>query len=132
VLTEKQKIRRQWVRALRSGKYKQGRRYLRKEISGEDRFCCLGVLCELAVKAKVIPEPNKVGSGYRYKYEGEAHTLPLRIQKWAGLTDEVGSFKNKKNGFTSLVFKNDSYKFDFQQIADIIESEPEGLFEEDK
>jgi len=32
-----------WVKALRSGKYKQGRNRLRKK----DRFCCLGVLCEL-------------------------------------------------------------------------------------
>lgn len=32
-----------WVEALRSGKYKQGARYLKKN----GRYCCLGVLCEI-------------------------------------------------------------------------------------
>lgn len=32
-----------WLEALRSGEYKQGRAYLRKD----DKFCCLGVLCDL-------------------------------------------------------------------------------------
>lgn len=33
-----------WVEALRSGKYKQGQRYLR---SRNDTYCCLGVLLDL-------------------------------------------------------------------------------------
>ena len=35
---------REWVAALRSGKYKQGKGAL----STEDRFCCLGVACEIS------------------------------------------------------------------------------------
>lgn len=35
---------RKWIAALRSGKYNQGRCYLR---SKTDHFCCLGVLCDL-------------------------------------------------------------------------------------
>jgi len=37
-------IKARWVEALRSGKYQQGRAALR---SLEERFCCLGVLCDL-------------------------------------------------------------------------------------
>lgn len=33
-----------WVEALRSGEYRQGTMYLRRE----GKHCCLGVLCELA------------------------------------------------------------------------------------
>ena len=49
-------IRDKWVAALRSGKYKQGRGALRvaggsynheAPESNEDRFCCLGVLCDV-------------------------------------------------------------------------------------
>lgn len=38
------KIRREWVEALRSGKYKQTRGRLRKDAT---HFCCLGVLCDI-------------------------------------------------------------------------------------
>lgn len=33
-----------WIKALRSGEYKQGRNRLKRR----DRFCCAGVLCDLA------------------------------------------------------------------------------------
>ena len=36
-------IKQKWVKALRSGEYKQGSRFLHYE----DKFCCLGVLCDL-------------------------------------------------------------------------------------
>lgn len=37
-------IRQQWVDALRSGKYEQGRRLLR---DANGNYCCLGVLCDI-------------------------------------------------------------------------------------
>ena len=37
-------IKEQWIQTLRSGKYEQGRGQLR---SGNDKFCNLGVLCDL-------------------------------------------------------------------------------------
>lgn len=33
-----------WVEALRSGKYKQGK----EALCFGDKYCCLGVLCEIA------------------------------------------------------------------------------------
>ena len=54
-----QKIKERWVKALRSGKYKQGKGWLRKSSGPKKKseFCCLGVLCDLAVKSKIIPKP---------------------------------------------------------------------------
>lgn len=40
-------IKKQWLDALRSGKYMQGKGRLRAKLNGVDRFCCLGVLCDL-------------------------------------------------------------------------------------
>jgi hypothetical protein len=41
-----QKVRwRAWIEALRSGKYQQARKRLRTDVG----FCCLGVICEMAV-----------------------------------------------------------------------------------
>lgn len=44
-----QRIKQLWLVALRSGKYEQGKRFLR---AGE-QYCCLGVLCDLAATEKV-------------------------------------------------------------------------------
>jgi hypothetical protein len=40
----KRQLRDEWVTALRSGRYKQGKNQLKKG----DSFCCLGVLCDLS------------------------------------------------------------------------------------
>lgn len=41
-----------WVKALRSGKFKQGINALKKDYEGQIKYCCLGVACEL-VGAKI-------------------------------------------------------------------------------
>lgn len=39
-----QEIKKKWLEALRSGKYKQGAGYLRRR---DESYCCLGVLCDI-------------------------------------------------------------------------------------
>jgi hypothetical protein len=39
-----------WVKALRSGKYRQGKQVLLNEDGEERSYCCLGVLCAVAFK----------------------------------------------------------------------------------
>lgn len=46
-------IKKQWVEALRSGKYSQTSGRLRRQ----DGFCCLGVLCDLMDTTKWIENP---------------------------------------------------------------------------
>jgi hypothetical protein len=46
-----------WIKALRSGKYKQGEHKLKYTIKNEhgkneNRYCCLGVACELGIAKK--------------------------------------------------------------------------------
>ena len=42
------KLKAKWVKALRSGKYRQGTGRLKREREdGEDEYCCLGVLREI-------------------------------------------------------------------------------------
>lgn len=44
------KVKRAWVKALRSGEYKQGMGHLcQASADGTDRFCCLGVLCDIMI-----------------------------------------------------------------------------------
>jgi len=70
-----------WTAALRSGEYPQGKEYLRTD----EGFCCLGVLCDLAVKAGVI-EYEK--GPFRHYYDGVTSVLPQTVMDWAGLHED--------------------------------------------
>jgi len=112
-----------WVAALRSGDYKQGHEVLRRG----DEFCCLGVACDLAVKAGlpilVFTEDECTVYGDR------VGTLPDDVRDWLGLASDTG-FYSERRGPTSLVTLNDDHNYDFARIADVIEQEPDGLFVE--
>lgn len=119
-------LRREWVKALRSGKYKQTKRVLCRIDSGGKSVghCCLGVLCDVygkLVKPLTITAPR--GTGY-VKFNGNSVTLPGSVRRAIGLSTDEGRY-----GYSgeTLAHLNDSGKR-FSTIAKIIESEPEGLF----
>lgn len=72
------KIKKLWVAALRSGKYKQGRAVLRES---HDHFCCLGVLCDLHARAH--PE-IAASQDDPSRYLGCRTLLPVPVADWAG------------------------------------------------
>jgi hypothetical protein len=53
--------------------------------------------------------------------------LPKVVKDWVGLMDCSGSFI-RKNKETSLADLNDSGRYSFEKIADLIESKPKELF----
>lgn len=108
-----------WVAALRSGEFRQGKYQL---CCGE-QYCCLGVLCEIAIRNGVDVRISEHDGCKRY--DSLEYDLSERVMKWAGLASRGGCY-----GDDSLVADNDCYNKSFSQIADIIESEPEGLFVE--
>jgi hypothetical protein len=98
-------LKRQWVAALRSGKYRQIAKSLRKSVNGRNRFCCLGVLCEIAGE-------EKVRGGYKDK-RGEWRTGTLSPEQ----TDRLGLPVQIMHNLIDL---NDMGK-SFVEIADEIE-----------
>lgn len=122
--------RKDWTAALRSGEFLQGKNLLR---SGDNRFCCLGVLATLAVRAGVIPEPflkpSTSTSPDSYFFDGCNSMLSKTIMDWAGVSEE-GRFLEKKEGCSSLVGWNDTGGT-FSEIADLIDSNPKGLFKQE-
>lgn len=52
----------EWVKALRSGDYQQGKSNLCREdqISGECEYCCLGVACDILTVNEWIKYPHYV------------------------------------------------------------------------
>ena len=99
-----QAIKAEWVKALRSGKYKQGNGRLRDG----DTFCCLGVLCDIGTKKAWASNGAYCGLA------GDKRTgfLPHTISNLAGLSDYT------QNVLSSL---NDCAGSSFNEIADWIE-----------
>lgn len=121
MLTKKE-ARAAWVAALRSGTYEQTSSALEKN----NKFCCLGVACKVAEQYGDIK--------LDYTTHGFIHGHNLRdqprVQEWLGLSNENGQYKSKHYD-QYLTELNDAGR-SFKEIADIIESEPEGLFEDDE
>lgn len=126
-----------WIKALRSGKYKQGtgtlKQYNRK---GQAQHCCLGVLCELynqemrKNKKKTIPEKvydNDSEFNYGYtRFDGSRDGLPKSVRDWSGVHGTIGDYRDDKHREENLADLNDTGK-KFKTIADIIEKNWEAL-----
>lgn len=75
---------RQWAEALESGEYAQ----TGGTLSEAGKFCCLGVLCELAVANGVIPAPEVIlnpdgDPTDGFSYQGSQAFLPRVVSEWA-------------------------------------------------
>ena len=118
-------VKQQWMDALRSGDYKQGQNALRKQYPDEDpQFCCLGVLCDLAVKAGVVTA-HAVDSVYTgYGEQENTALLPAEVREWSGVS-EAGEFKKSSDSLPfardALTAYNDVLGKNFNEIADVIE-----------
>lgn len=138
----KKDIAKKWVKALRSKKYRQATGVLKtKNKAGKVSHCCLGVLCELyqqeQSKAKKplmktadysarefgygLPRTSRV-----FEFADSNVSLPARVQRWAGIKDDVGSFRGNftmehgQQCLHSLAELNDNGAR-FSTIANIIE-----------
>lgn len=109
-----------WVAALRSGKYKQARHRLCRDSDGEKAFCCLGVACEVAIENGVQVRKALDERKGMMAYNGEATTLPTVVRDWLGLTHVCGCIVGDDPNY--LTAANDAYGWDFNKIADAIES----------
>jgi len=113
----KEAIALKWAEALESGEYKQARGKLRRV----DKFCCLGVLCNLHAQAHPeIAAAQKKQS----EYMGQTLGLSTEVARWAGMDEHgLGEFGfelyNAPNA-DSLADLNDQDKFTFKQIAEVI------------
>jgi hypothetical protein len=104
--------------ALRSGEYEQSRSTLQDSLG----HCCLGVMCEVYEKET----GDKIKRDLNNYIKGHSFTFLPEVQRWVGLTDKYGTCLSP-NGLTSLAQMNDRDGKTFSEIADFIESEPEGL-----
>lgn len=95
----------EWITALRSGGYQQGR--LRLVDSYNNTYCCLGVACDLEPLAQKQEKSFPPSSWFKEKFG-------------FGFNEGLVSLNMPTNRL-SLVDLNDTYSFTFPQIARVLE-----------
>lgn len=115
----KKEIADKWVAALRSGEYVQGKDHL----SINDAYCCLGVLCELAIKDGI--RINKEMLNGVMSYNNFVNVPPYQVREWA----EINYINNSSfpESFDRLTTMNDVENKTFAEIADYIEQNYENI-----
>lgn len=137
---------RKWIEALRSGGYEQTTGRLR----AADGYCCLGVACDLWAREQRAKEHQFEKPDWYLESSGDDEfvfypnpttdpsdtELPEQVREWLGLGSHSGSFtgggladREVYGDLFDLAGLNDA-GMPFDEIADFIESEPQGLFEE--
>jgi len=112
----KYNVMKKWVEALRSGKYKQ----TESGLANSKGFCCLGVLCEVAIKDKTYL--SKVVTDTPLKtitYNDLASCLPMEVMEYSGMKNNNGDYSFKRK---TLMYLNDTRRYSFKRIADVIEN----------
>jgi len=114
------RVKKLWLKALRSGKYKRAT----KRLKADAGYCCLGVLCDLYIKSKDGKTNKAKWDNDIFKscaINREDAFLPQEVQKWAGL----GSFCPVLSNGISLCHINDfeceNKRKGFKWVADLIE-----------
>lgn len=105
---DKKKIKK-WVKALRSGKYKQ----TKYKLQDHRGFCCLGVACDIFIpkEKKRFLEKNRCLYGDLPKYQKHSPAWLLSIN------DDFDTKTNKR-----LSVLNDNDRMSFDEIADLLEA----------
>lgn len=121
-----------WIKALRSGDYKQ----CRGKLHIDDRFCVLGVLCDLHSREageewkKDFYFPNVIGSGPGiYRYRDKRDVLPSIVEYWSDMGDALLNSAIMPDGtivLQSLSSLNDN-GMSFELLANVIEKRAKAI-----
>lgn len=125
-----------WIAALESGEYDQARgtlQQIEESRTGDEiypkGFCCLGVLCEVAIKNGLNVEKVEKPWLSKVAYDNYTDFLPSTVQSWAGMKTSTGEFDvydNLERDTEELTDLNDTGKT-FKEIAQIIRNNWEKL-----
>jgi hypothetical protein len=127
------RVKKQWLKALRSRKYKQGRGRL---LDKKGKMCCLGVLTDLYIRSKEGKESNArwddEGHFRSRQCQAEELNLPGVVADWAGLGTTAPVLRQREivaharivghfdtNNCAQAI--NDDERLSFGQIARLIE-----------
>ena len=116
------KIKKLWIKALRSGEFKQCKGYLSKD----GKYCALGVLSVLGLLEGACSYNEIEGLGH---FDNRKFTLSYNVMKWAGIAQDNERYLDPEEHQVKIKFKkkkatilnlNDEGK-SFKEIAQIIQ-----------
>lgn len=118
-------IKDKWLKALRSGEYKQGYGHLRQD---DGCFCVMGVLCDLYTKETGCVNSNPYHADnevYEWaeidtRYKIRDHTRNVDVRRILLIAGESEDGSDIVEDIESL---NDEYNFSFDSIANLIEEQ---------
>jgi hypothetical protein len=114
----KRDIAQKWVDALRSGEYEQTQQVLCRITEDGPRHCCLGVLCDLAIKDNVdiITQAHMSADGVSQyiQFDTQGFMPPDSVYNWSELDQD---YMDRYAGM------NDSDLASFDEIATAIEND---------
>lgn len=125
----------EWLNALRSGEYEQGRRYL----ENDGKFCCLGVKCKLDVDAGryglvrqprighegvfsygIVPDILQYGE-HRSDYLAPGSPTAETFQKWGMTQVQIDTLIEMNDGMAGSLNPEPGKRWTFAEIADWID-----------
>jgi hypothetical protein len=120
----REEVKVKWLEALRSGKYTQGTGALQSvHEDGSRSFCCLGVLCEVAIEMGVMLDTGTgvavPGPIAAVTYDGASSYPPIKVEEFA--TVGGAALQGWEVNGESLVNMNDNRGDSFETIANFIE-----------
>lgn len=124
-----EEARAEWVKDLRSNKFTQTAGALFQD-GGR---CCLGVACatyERLTGDKILTRRKNEDNARLFKNgnDFEDGVLPSVVQDWLGMYTKTGEYFDERGKRQALVEDNDDRGFSFKDIANLVESNPKGLF----
>ncbi len=102
------RIKKLWLKALRSGKFKQTKGRLRYKTEDGYAYCCLGVLEQVRCEVEGKRFPSRLPHG---------QVLTVSTMEWAGLNDDNPSLPG--DDYCAATLNDNGH--DFKYIADRIE-----------
>ena len=115
---------REWVERLESGEYEQGKGVLRDK---DNKYCCLGVLCEVAKDHGVGDWIRNYAHGHTFRTEESEGTswVPRGVSAWlmdkAEDVDPIYEIESYAIGYSvgngELASMNDYMEMTFEEIA---------------
>jgi hypothetical protein len=108
----------QWMEALRSGKFEQTNAVLQDNVG----YCCLGVACKILIDPKKLyKEDGKIYGGLPNQHYNAPKWLQEIDEDFKERTKDINDYYGN-SGSKFITNLNDDLKLSFEEIADVLEA----------
>lgn len=114
------KVKKLWIEALTSGKYRRGEGQLRQKSGKKVLYCVLGVLCELHRLHTEEGQWDADGETYTAGRTSRSGDLPFAVRKWAGVGKSIRLKASDGKKYDIMDLNDSGMSMKFKDIAALI------------